>query len=393
MQLAKKIQPGGGSAIREIAKKTVLNPNIISLAGGLPSPDSFPVEEMRACFDAVLSKQGRVALQYGATDGYLPLRELIASQWRGRGVAIQAENVLITCGSQQGLDLVGRVLVDEGATVFTESPTYLGATQALRAYGPAFVGIGSDQKGLVVDALAERSSACGGGRAGLVYVVPNFPNPSGRTLDAARREALDHVAQSRGLVIVEDDPYAELSFDGSSLPSLLSLSPGNVIHLGSFSKILSPGIRLGFVIAPVHVIRAMEQVKQGIDLHTSGLTQMAMATLLESGFMDGHLQRIRELYARKSQVMCGAVRTHMPPSVRFEEPKGGMFMWLTLPEHIDTTELLPKALAAGVAFVPGAPFYVEHPERNTMRLSFATASDSNIKTGIERIGSLIRGCT
>lgn len=389
IKFSKRVEPSGGSAIREIAKLISKNPRIISLAGGLPSPDTFPVEAFRAAIDNVLSTQGRIALQYGPTDGYAPLRELVAVRLRARGMEVQAENVLITSGSQQGLDLVGRLLVDEGTPVYVESPTYLGATQAFRAYAPAFHGIASDSDGLIVQQLVAQASR-DPQAAGVVYVVPNFQNPSGRSLSVERRRELVAASHDMGLMVVEDDPYGELSFSGALLPSLYSIDPARVIYLGSLSKVLSPGIRLGFAVAPLPVIRMMEQAKQGMDLHTSQLTQMAVHRLLDGDFLDAHLQRTRSLYAQKSALMFNALKSHMPDGVRYDKATGGMFMWLALPGHIDAGEMLPHALQAEVAYVPGAPFFVSSPERNTMRLSFATASDLNIGEGIKRLSSLIR---
>ena len=376
------------SVIREIAKQVSGNPRIISFAGGLPSPDTFPISQLKECFDRVLSEQGHVALQYSSTDGHLPLRQWIAKRLQAKGMEVEAENVLMTSGSQQGLDLVGRVLVEAGDPVYVELPTYVGATQALGAYGPVFRGIRSDDHGIVVDDLLTQA-ASQSGRPGLLYTVPNFQNPSGRTLPASRRRSLADAAHSLGLAIVEDDPYGELAFDGEMLPTLYSHAPERVIHLGSFSKILCPGIRLGYVVAPAAVVRRMEQVKQGLDLHTSTLTQMAVHALVRDGFLDVHLPKVRALYSRQSEVMQAAIVSEFGDMVRFSKPAGGMFLWLELPEHSNTSAMLTSAIVNDVAYVPGAPFHVNGMGSNTMRLSFANAHEHAIREGVARLGHVV----
>lgn len=385
---AQRAAAESGSAIREIAKQVVLNPRIITFAGGLPSPDTFPIELLRECYDRVLLRNGRAALQYSGTDGFLPLRDWIAKRLRAKGMEVNAENVLITSGSQQGLDLVGRVLVEPGDPMYVELPTYVGATQALRSYGPYFHGVASDEHGLVVERLAEMA-ARRPGRPGLLYTVPNFQNPSGRTLTTDRRKGLMALAQALNMAVVEDDPYGELAFDGTELPTLYSIDPTRVIYLGSFSKILCPGIRLGYVVAPLPVVRRMEQVKQGLDLHTATLTQMAVHELIADGALDVHLPQVRSLYSRQAQTMQAAIAAHFPAQVKYAKPTGGMFLWLELPAHVDTTRMLAKALEVEVAYVPGGPFHVDGSGLNTMRLSFANAGEQAIQTGIARLGQVI----
>ena len=392
-RFAQRAQREGGSIIREIAKVISRHPHIVSFAGGLPSAEGFPVDELRACFDRVLSQQGKVALQYGATDGYVPLRQWLADRLRSRGMQVGAENILITSGSQQGLDLVGRVFIDAGDRVYVESPTYVGATQALRAYDPTFVGLPCDEDGLVVgefqSLLLSHGHGHGHGGRNLLYTVPAFQNPSARSMSFERRQALIELASMADLLVVEDDPYGELAFDGSLQTPLYALDPDRVVHLGSFSKILCPGIRLGYVVARPEIIQRMEQAKQGVDLHSSTLTQMAVHELVKNGFLDQHLQRVRRIYSSQCDVMARALIAHFPQSVAWAKPQGGMFMWLQLPEHLDTSEMLKDAIAVDVAYVPGAPFFVDAPRHNTMRLGFATASPAAIESGIARLAQVI----
>lgn len=388
-RFSQRAQRERGSIIREIAKLIAANPRIVSFAGGLPSAEGFPVDELRASFDRVLSQRGQVALQYGSTDGYLPLRQWLADRLAARGMQVGPENILVTSGSQQGLDLVGRVFIDAGDRVYVESPTYVGATQALRSYEPTFVGIPCDEDGLVVSELSQRIREQGGNGRSLLYTVPTFQNPSARSMTLERRISLIEAAFAANLLIVEDDPYGELSFDGSLLTPLYALSPDRVVHLGSFSKILCPGIRMGYVVAHADVIRCMERVKQGLDLHTSTLTQMAVHDLVRDGFLDVHLERVRQIYASQCEVMAQALATKFPTSVKWAKPSGGMFLWLQLPDHLNATDMLKDALAAEVAYVPGAPFFVEQPQHNTMRLSFATANPATIESGITRLAQVI----
>jgi len=372
------------SAIRDILKITA-RPEVISFAGGLPSPAGFPVERMRAAFDRVLSSQGTVALQYGPSDGYAPLREWIADSLSGEGARIAPEQVLMVSGSQQGLDLLGKVLVDEGDRVLVETPSYLGALQAFSVYRPEFVSVESDDDGLLPDAVAARGEG-----ARLLYALPNFQNPTGRTLPLARRRQLVETCARLGLPLIEDDPYGALSYRAAPLPKLLGMNPDGVIHMGSFSKVLTPGIRLGYVVAPVPLARKLEQAKQAADLHTAQLTQMVVHEVVRDGFLDRHIPTIRALYADQCQAMLAALDEFFPPEASWTRPEGGMFIWVTLPPQIDSMQLLQQAVAQNVAFVPGVSFYANQPQRNTLRLSFVTVPKEQIREGIQRLGALIR---
>ncbi len=382
-QFSQRAQQLQSSVIREILKVT-MRPEVISFAGGLPSPATFPVEQMRAAFDKVLSTHGKVALQYGPTDGYLPLREWVADSLSSDGVKILPDQELMTSGSQQGLDLLGKVLIDEGSKVLVETPSYLGALQAFSVYGPEFASVPTDEHGLVPEAVP----AVGQG-ARLLYALPNFQNPTGRTLSLERRAALVETCARMGIPLIEDDPYGALSYRGEPLPKMLTMNPGGVIYMGSFSKILTPGIRLGYVVAPAPLVRKLEQAKQAADLHTAQLTQMVVHEVVKDGFLANHIPTIRKLYSDQCQAMLAALTEFFPSSVTWTKPEGGMFIWVTLPKHIDSTKLVDEAVAQNIAFVPGAPFYANQPETNTLRLSFVTVPPEKIRTGVAVLGKLI----
>ncbi len=371
------------SFIREILKITQ-RPDIISFAGGLPSPATFPVEHMKTAFDKVLSENGKVALQYGPTDGYAPLREWIANSLSTDGARIAPEQVLMTSGSQQALDLLGKVLIDEGSRVLVETPSYLGALQAFSVYRPEFKSVATDEHGLVPSSIAAVADG-----ARLLYALPNFQNPTGRSLSIERRLELVETCARLGLPLIEDDPYGALSYKGEPFPKMLAMNPDGVIYMGSFSKVLTPGIRLGYVVAPLPLIRRLELAKQAADLHTAQLTQMVVYEVIKDGFLAQHIPGIRTLYANQCQAMLDAMAATFPAGVSWTRPEGGMFIWVTLPKHIDAMKLLDQAIAAKVAFVPGAPFYANEPETNTLRLSFVTVPPERIREGIAILARLI----
>ncbi len=371
------------SFIREILKITQ-QPEIISFAGGLPSPLTFPVDVMKASFDKVLSENGKVALQYGPTDGYLPLRQWIADSLSTDGAKIVPEQVLMTSGSQQALDLLGKVLIDEGSRVLVETPSYLGALQAFSVYRPEFKSVETDEHGLVPSSLDKVAAG-----ARLLYALPNFQNPTGRSLSVERRVELVETCARLGLPLIEDDPYGSLSYNGAPAPKMVAMNPDGVIYMGSFSKVLTPGIRLGYVVAPLPLVRRLELAKQAADLHTSQLTQMVVYDVIKDGFLDQHIPNIRSLYGDQCKVMLEAMAQHFPASVQWTKPEGGMFIWVTLPKHINAMQLLDEAIAQKVAFVPGSPFYANEPETNTLRLSFVTVPPERIRVGVEILGKLI----
>jgi 2-aminoadipate transaminase len=383
-QFSERAQQLQSSFIREILKITQ-RPEIISFAGGLPSPATFPVERMKEAFDKVLTDSGRVALQYGPTDGYAPLREWIANSLSTEGSTIVPEQILMVSGSQQALDLLGKVLIDEGSRVLVETPSYLGALQAFSVYRPEFKSVDTDDHGLVPSSV--RGVAKG---ARLLYSLPNFQNPTGRSLSVERRRELVETCAELGLPLIEDDPYGALSYKGEPMPRMVAMNPDGVIYMGSFSKVLTPGIRLGYVCAPLPLVRRLELAKQAADLHTAQLTQMVVHEVVKDGFLDQHIPTIRTLYGNQCQAMLAAMDEHFPEGVSWTKPEGGMFIWVTLPKHVDAMKLLDQSIAARVAFVPGAPFYANEAATNTLRLSFVTVPPERIRDGIAILGKLIK---
>jgi 2-aminoadipate transaminase len=379
-QFSERAQQLQSSAIREILKITQ-RPEIISFAGGLPSPLTFPVERMKEAYDKVLLENGKVALQYGPTDGYAPLREWIANYLSTEGTTILPEQILMVSGSQQALDLLGKVLIDEGSRVLVETPSYLGALQAFSVYRPQFKSVDTDDHGLVPSSV---ESAAQGAR--LLYSLPNFQNPTGRTLSTERRLELVETCARLGLPLIEDDPYGALNYKGEPMPKMVAMNPDGVIYMGSFSKVLTPGIRLGYVCAPLPLVRRLEMAKQAADLHTAQITQMVVHEVIKDGFLDSHIPTIRTLYGNQCQAMLDAMAEHFPAGVSWTRPEGGMFIWVTLPKQIDAMQLLDQALAARVAFVPGAPFYANEPQTNTFRLSFVTVPPERIREGVAILG-------
>jgi 2-aminoadipate transaminase len=380
--LARRAERMNPSFIREILKVTE-RPGIISFAGGLPSPQTFPVEAFAQACAKVLRDDGRAALQYAASEGYGPLREAVAAQmpW-----PVDPAQVLITTGSQQGLDLVAKVLVDTDSRVLVETPTYLGALQAFTPMEPQIVGLASDDEGV----LAEEVAAQGRG-ARFIYLLPNFQNPTGRTMSEARRAAVSRAAAQAGLPIVEDNPYGDLWFDQPPAAPLTARNPDGCIYLGSFSKVLAPGLRLGYLIAPSAIAPKLLQAKQAADLHSPTFNQRVVAEVLRDGFLERHVPTIRALYKQQRDAMLAALQREMAGlDVTWNSPAGGMFLWARLPAGVSAVDLLPKAVERGVAFVPGAAFYAEDADPRTLRLSFVTATPAQIDTGIAALAAAIR---
>ena len=380
---AAKMNP---SVIREILKVTE-KPGIISLAGGLPSPKTFPVDAFARAAATVLAEDGPAALQYAASEGLPALREAVA-QWLPWDV--DPAQVLITTGSQQGLDLVAKVLVDEGSRVLVETPTYLGALQAFTPMEPTIVSVASDDEGPLVDDFAA-TAGHDSGRARFMYLLPNFQNPTGRTMSEARRAALVAKADELGVPLVEDNPYGDLWFDQPPPAPLTARNPEGCIYLGSFSKVLAPGLRLGYVVAPQAIYPKLLQAKQAADLHSPSFNQRLVAEVLKDGFLKRHVPTIRALYKRQRDAMHAALERELASlGVTWSRPDGGMFLWARLPEGMNAIELLPEAVERNVAFVPGAAFYAEAPDARTLRLSFVTASPAQIDTGIKALADTVR---
>ena len=376
------------SVIREILKVTA-NPNVISFAGGLPAPESFPVPQMKEAFDKVLANDAQAALQYSTTDGYAPLREWVANRMSTNGATITSDQVIIVSGSQQALDLIGKVFIDEDDTVLVETPTYLGALQAFSLFSPQFISVASDENGLD----AAQIEATDAQNAKFIYALPNFQNPTGRMMSEERRVKLTEVARQHDLLVVEDDPYGALWYESAPPASLLSRMPERVIHMGSFSKVLAPGLRLGYIVAPVEIARKFEQAKQATDLHTSTIAQRVVYEVVKDGFLDEHIPLIRTRYHGQAQTMLGALEAHMPQGVTWNKPAGGMFLWVTLPDGMNAEKVLEQALAQNVAYVPGTPFYANEVSANTLRLAFVTVPAAKIETGVATLGKIFAQMT
>jgi 2-aminoadipate transaminase len=378
------------SILREILK-VAERPGVRSMAGGLPSPDTFPVEALRAACETVLQGQGRVALQYASSEGFLPLREWVVARLGQSGLRVTPDRVLITTGSQQGLDLVGKVLIDAGVPVAVESPTYLGALQAYVPYEPAFTSLACDADGPRPESIAELPRRAPGTR--FAYLLPNFQNPTGLQIPAERRDALVAAAQSAGVPIVEDNPYGDLWYDHEPPSPLTARWSEGCLYLGSFSKILTPGFRLGYIVAPASLYPKLLSAKQAADLHTPGFNQRVVYEVVKDGFLDRHVPTIRDRYRIQRDAMAEALTTHLPAGTTWQTPRGGMFFWLRLPEGYDAMALLERAVDAGVAFVPGAPFFATDPDPRTMRLSFVTLSVEQIREAVAILGRVLATAT
>jgi len=393
---AHRTQKMGSSVIRELLKLTE-QPDIISFAGGLPAPEVFPLKEFQDACNAVLQNDGPMALQYGATEGYRPLREMIARHTGRYSVQVCAENVLITSGSQQALDFIGRVFINRGDHIVVESPTYLGALQAWNAYGAQYISVRADEHGMVVDEL-EAALRVG---PKFIYTLPNFQNPSGTTLPLERRLKMIELADKYGVPIIEDDPYGQLRYEGEHIPSLVMLDSqyrndnngtysGNVIYLSTFSKLLAPGLRLAWVIAPPEVIRRLVMTKQAADLHTSSFNQYVAYEVAKGGFLDEHVKLIRSTYKERRDVMLEVMDEMFPSEMRWTHPEGGMFLWGIMPEGVDAAEVLKTALERKVAFVPGGSFHPNGGGENTMRINFSYSAPNTIREGITRLGLTLK---
>src|SRR5689334_5309231 len=385
------------SEIRELLKITE-QPGVISFAGGLPSPDAFPLQRFEEACHKVIAEQSAHSLQYGRTEGYEPLRDWIAANMSRYGVHAKLDNVMITSGAQQALDLIGKLFIDRGNRVLVEAPTYLGALQAFNAYGAEYFSVPIDSDGIRTDLVEEPLRS----NPKFMYLLPNFQNPAGTTLSEGRRHELVLLADKYGIPIIEDDPYGQLRFEGEHLPPLVVLdrknlrrdngySIGNVIYLSTFSKTLAPGLRLGWIIAPPEVIAKLVQLKQGADLHTSTFVQMVAYEVARDNFLDEHVKLIRRVYGERRDVMLAALQEFFPPEVTWTHPKGGLFLWVTLPEGMNSQKLFEVALKENVAFVPGDSFYANGQEGlRHFRLNFSNAEPEQIREGIRRLSIAVK---
>jgi len=375
------------SAIREILKLTQRS-DVISFAGGLPAPHLFPTERLRAAADAVLAERGAEALQYGPTEGYAPLRAWVAAQLGAGGAkGVTAQHVQIVSGSQQGLDLLGKIFLDPSDTLLVAAPTYMGALRAFDAYEPRYLSVPTDAEGMLPDALEAALKT----RPKLVYVIPNFDNPAGVTTSLPRRKLLVELAARYGVPILEDNPYGELRFTGDALPNLYTLAPEGVVYCGTFSKIMVPGFRLAWVVAPPEVLALVTRAKQAADLHTATYTQMIAFEVTQDGFMDAQIDKVRTYYKGQRDLMLAALTAHMPEGVAWTRPDGGMFLWCTLPKGMNATEIAYEAVSEGVAYVPGETFYTDGTGLNTLRLSYSVATAAEIESGIAKLGRIFAG--
>ena len=384
--LAARAAKMNSSAIREILKLTD-RPGIISMAGGLPSPAGFPITAFTAACNAVMERDGAAALQYSTTEGFPALRQAIADflPWD-----VNPEQVLITTGSQQALDLIGKIFLDKGSRILVEKPTYLGALQAFTPMEPVAVGVDSDDEGMLIEDFAAKVGT-GADKARVAYVLPNFQNPTGRTMSEERRQALVDKAKELDIPLIEDNPYGDLWYEGEPPLPLAARNPEGVIYMGSFSKVLAPGLRVGFIVAPKSVYGKLTQAKQAADLHSPSFNQRVVAEVMKDDFLQRHIPTIRAMYKAQRDVMLVALEREMEGlDVSWTRPVGGMFLWVRLPKGMNAQDLLPEAVERGMAFVPGAPFYAGEPETNTLRLSYVTVSPEQIRQGVAALAAAIR---
>jgi 2-aminoadipate transaminase len=380
------------SEIRELLKFT-RQPDIISFAGGLPAPETFPLKDIEDISCQILREKGNVALQYGPTEGEGVFREQVAKLLAIEKPTIRPENVLITSGSQQGLDIIGRVFLDPNDIAIVELPSYIGGLQAFTAYRAKLVGVPQDDQGIRTDLLERtlKKLASTKKKPKFIYVVPDFQNPSGVTMTLERRKKLLQLAYRYKIPIIEDSPYRDLRFTGEKVPAIYGLDTDNqVILLGTFSKLLCPGLRLGWIMAPTEWMDRMIVAKQAMDLNSPTFTQLIVAEYIKRGLLTAQIERIRKLYARKRKVMLDALEKYMPKGVEWTKPEGGLFLWLKLPTEMSANNLFPKAIEYKVAYVIGSAFHCNGKGQNTMRLNFSYSSDEQIEEGIKRLAKMIR---
>ena len=387
-RFAKRVDNIKPSAIRELAKITK-QPGVISFAGGWPASELFPVEEMKQICMKILDKDGKAALQYGDTEGYLPLREFIAGRMRVTGVKIDAENVIITNGSQQGIEFSGKLFIDEGDVVICESPSYIGALNAFKAYLPKFVEVQMDDDGMKMEDLEKKLNE--NPNAKFIYTIPDFQNPTGRTMSVERRKRLIDIADKYNICIIEDSPYRDLRFEEQDFPPVKSFdTKGMVIYLGTFSKTFCPGLRVGWIAADFEIIRKYSLIKQGVDLHNNSMAQREIYTFVSEFDFNAHITKIIEAYRIRRDAMLGAMKKEFPLNVKYTAPRGGIFVWVDLPEELDAGKVLAKALEYKVAFVPGEPFYPNGGNKNHFRLNYDTMPEEEIVEGFTRLGKLLK---
>ena len=384
--VAPHVQRLDASIIREILK-IAAKPGVISFGGGLPAPEMFPLEDMSRIAAEVISKHGAASLQYSLSQGIVPFRELLAARAVRNGAISTPDNILITSGAQQGIELIARTFIDPGDYILTENPTYLGALQAFNYYRARYCTVEMDREGMLVEQAEEQIKKY---RPKLIYIVANFQNPTGITMSLKRREQLLELALRYKLPLIDDNPYGEIRFVGKALPSMKELGGDAVVSLRTYSKTLTPGMRIGWMNAAVPIIRMFEKVRQCVDLHTSTLGQYLCYEYTAQGLLEPQIERIKKDYMTKRETMLAALRRTFPDGVKWTEPEGGMFLWLELPETVSAKELLPKAIERGVAYVYGSPFFPNGGGDNTMRLNYSNASLDQIEEGIGRLAALLK---
>ncbi|MGM9907931.1 PLP-dependent aminotransferase family protein [Limosilactobacillus sp.] len=386
---SKRVPADGTDAVGTILKAAA-DPQIISFAGGLPAPELFPVKEMKEAVDRVFVKHGQKAMQYGAAKGVTALRELIQKHVKDKeDVDAELENVLVTTGSEQVLDLVGKAFVDPGDTVLVEQPTYLCALDVFKTYGANFAGVEMDEQGMKMDALEEALKSHPNTK--LIYTVPNFQNPTGRTMALERRKQLAELAAKYDVYVLEDNPYGEIRFAGQHVPAVKSFDQtGHVFYMSTFSKTLAPGFRLGWLVADEDVVNKLTVLKQSADLHTDNLAQYAVVEFLQNNDLDAHVKEISDLYGKRKQLMVDGIKKYFPAGVKYTDPEGGMFLWVEVPGVDDTVALFKECLKHNVAFVPGDPFFAGAAQPGTFRLNYSNAQEDKITAGMKQLGAALQ---
>lgn len=387
-KFSKRVPADGTDAVGAILQAAA-DPKIISFAGGLPAPELFPVKEMKAAVDKVFEEHGQEAMQYGAAKGVTALREVIQQHVKEKeNVDSELDNVLVTTGSEQALDLVGKAFVDPGDTVLVEQPTYLCALDVFRSYGANFASVEMDEDGMKMDALEEALKA--NPNTKLIYTVPNFQNPTGRTMTEERRKQLAKLAEKYDVYVLEDNPYGEIRFAGEHVPAVKAFDKsGHVLYMSTFSKTLAPGFRLGWLVADEDVVNKLTVLKQSADLHTDNLAQFAVAQFFADNDVDAHVKEISALYGKRKDLMLDGIKKYFPEGVTYTDPEGGMFLWVEVPGVDDTVELFKECLEHDVAFVPGDPFFAGEAQPGAFRLNYSNMKEDQIEVGLKRLGAAL----
>lgn len=389
IKFAKRIEGLKGSEIRELLKLTE-KPEVISFAGGLPAPELFPIEEMKEISKVVLDESGTQALQYSTTEGFPPLREQIAKRMNSKNKTnITKDDILITNGSQQGLDFAGKAFLDEGDIVLCESPSYLGAINAFKSYRPNFIEVPTDNNGMIMEELENILSTTENIK--MIYVIPDFQNPTGRTWPLERRKKFMEIINKYEIPVIEDNPYGELRFKGEGLPSLKSMDKkGLVIFLGTFSKIFCPGYRIGWTCASQKILSKFIFIKQGADLQASTISQREVSKFIDLYDLDKHVEKIKEVYERRRDLMLETMKSEFPEGIEYTHPEGGLFTWVELPSHLDSRVIMQDCLKNNVAYVPGGSFFPNGGKENCFRLNYSNMPDDRIVEGIKRLGEVLK---